>query len=234
MKKLTILYDNTATSSSLLASHGFSCLLEGEENILFDTGESGSLLLKNMETLGINPLSVSAVVISHEHYDHIGGLASFLSVNPRTRVYMLPPSSGKTEEILSNAWENCIVSGDPRKLTPSIMTTGKVEGPCNEQGLVVQGEEGALLLVGCCHPGPVAMVERASLLAGRKILYLVGGFHFLYTPEEETLRILRALKDLGVVHITPAHCTGFFAIEAIHNLWGERCTPGGVGKTIFW
>ena len=44
---VTILYDNRSMRDDLLSSHGFSCLIENHQGrrVLFDTGESGPLLL---------------------------------------------------------------------------------------------------------------------------------------------------------------------------------------------
>ena len=54
--KITILYDNYQARDDLYYGWGFSCLVEyNNETLLFDTGENGNLLLKNMEKLNIDP-----------------------------------------------------------------------------------------------------------------------------------------------------------------------------------
>ena len=61
----------------LIAEHGLAMLLEyGGNKILFDTGAT-DILAKNAETLGIDFSEISAVVLSHGHNDHTGGLAHF-------------------------------------------------------------------------------------------------------------------------------------------------------------
>jgi 7,8-dihydropterin-6-yl-methyl-4-(beta-D-ribofuranosyl)aminobenzene 5'-phosphate synthase len=77
---LTIVYDNNQYDRALEARWGFSCYIKGaEKTLLFDVGGEGSVLIGNMEKLEIDPHTVDAVVLSHVHYDHIGGLSYFLS-----------------------------------------------------------------------------------------------------------------------------------------------------------
>jgi len=42
--------------------------------ILFDTGQTGTAISHNPRLLGVNMAAISAVVLSHGHYDHTGGL----------------------------------------------------------------------------------------------------------------------------------------------------------------
>jgi 7,8-dihydropterin-6-yl-methyl-4-(beta-D-ribofuranosyl)aminobenzene 5'-phosphate synthase len=56
-------------------------------SILFDTGSSGHFL-DNATALGIDIESVELAVLSHGHYDHGGGLRSFLNANSKAVVYM--------------------------------------------------------------------------------------------------------------------------------------------------
>lgn len=78
--RLTCVVDNSVeTSSSLWGEHGLSFMIEtDEEKILFDTGQSGDVLLHNLDKLKEKPKDFSTVVLSHGHYDHTGGLAAFL------------------------------------------------------------------------------------------------------------------------------------------------------------
>ena len=67
--------------------HGLSILVEiGEEYYLFDTGSS-DVAIRNAEKLNIDLSKITAIVISHTHYDHIGGLGEFLKkLENKTRV----------------------------------------------------------------------------------------------------------------------------------------------------
>lgn len=84
--KVTTVVENTTFQPELQAEHGLAFHIEADGvNILFDTGQT-DLLLQNALTLGIDLLEVDAVVISHGHYDHIGGLNAFLELNKRAKV----------------------------------------------------------------------------------------------------------------------------------------------------
>lgn len=79
MKELhiTVLVENTARGQGLLAEHGLALWIEvGGKRTLFDCGQSG-LLRHNAGHLGINLATTDAVVLSHGHYDHSGGLTAF-------------------------------------------------------------------------------------------------------------------------------------------------------------
>ncbi len=232
--EITVLYDNFLFLPELLPSHGFSCLIKGEEKVLFDTGESGPLLFKNLELLRIDPLSISRVVISHEHYDHIGGLGYFLAQNSNVVVYGLPSFSEATKEEIKERGGHFVEVGRGMEIASSVFTTGEVDGPVKEQALVIKGEQGFLLLGGCCHPGVVRMVQAASSLVGDKIRFVMGGLHLYHSSDEEIVKTLEALRELGVEKMAPSHCSGFFALDTAQKLWKENFVSSGVGKSITW
>jgi 7,8-dihydropterin-6-yl-methyl-4-(beta-D-ribofuranosyl)aminobenzene 5'-phosphate synthase len=71
----------------LLAGHGLALLVILEQDgrrtrVLMDTGNSPLSLFNNLEALGRDPKEIDAVVVSHAHPDHYGGLLEFLSRRP--------------------------------------------------------------------------------------------------------------------------------------------------------
>jgi len=156
MVKLTIVYDNEVFQKGLRSDWGFSCLVEIERRkILFDTGADGNILLHNMEKLNINPEDIDAVFLSHNHWDHIGGLESLLNVKPDIKIYR-PDFSSK-----------------PKEFYPNLLTTGILEGI--EQSLMIKTNKGLVVVGGCSHPG---LENILSVAREQASIYLVlGGFH---------------------------------------------------------
>jgi len=75
------------TGCGLRAEHGYSALVtvrtgRSTGTVLLDTGISPDGLLSNVDALGIDLDPVEAVVLSHGHYDHTGGLATLARRRP--------------------------------------------------------------------------------------------------------------------------------------------------------
>jgi glyoxylase-like metal-dependent hydrolase (beta-lactamase superfamily II) len=86
----TVLFDNFWTDDRLQTGWGYALLLEtAEHTVLFDTGGDGGVLLENMRLLGKDPMAIDAVVISHAHGDHTGGLEALLDLGIEPRLYLL-------------------------------------------------------------------------------------------------------------------------------------------------
>ncbi len=75
--------DGGAAPTTLHAEHGFSALIRlttGDEShtLLFDLGISPNGMVENLDRLQIDPRDIEAVVLSHGHMDHTGGLAGLV------------------------------------------------------------------------------------------------------------------------------------------------------------
>ena len=95
MIRLVCLAENTSDNSELHAEHGLSVYVETKKHkILFDLGQSG-LFRENAEKLGIDLKKVDTVIISHGHYDHGGGLAELIKINPNAKIYLKSNAFGE-------------------------------------------------------------------------------------------------------------------------------------------
>jgi 7,8-dihydropterin-6-yl-methyl-4-(beta-D-ribofuranosyl)aminobenzene 5'-phosphate synthase len=91
--KIVIVSDNCVFRPGLLAEHGFAAWVEADGfRLLFDTGQ-GMALVHNAGELHLPLETLGAVVLSHGHYDHTGGLAAVLARSPSARLYLHPAAA---------------------------------------------------------------------------------------------------------------------------------------------
>src|SRR5260370_3145429 len=99
---------NKPPGKTLVSEFGLSMLAEtrrGTEtrNVLMDFGFTPEALINNTNLLGIDPAGLDAMVLSHGHYDHFGGLAGFLRANNGKLKAKLPIYIGGEEGFFSRA-----------------------------------------------------------------------------------------------------------------------------------
>ena len=177
--KITIIYDNEA-KQDFKARWGFSCLIENNKKFLFDTGADSGILLYNMKLLNINPKTIDIVVLSHNHWDHTGGLKGFLKANENKAKIYQPTAFSK-----------------PTKISKGIYSTGALGLFIKEQSLVIKTKKGLVILVGCSHPGVDKILDVAEKFG--KTYAVIGGFHGFAKLE----------KLQGIKLIAPCHCTQY-------------------------
>ncbi len=212
--KLTIVYDNEiyVKDIGLKSDWGFSCVIEKEyEIILFDTGANGKILLHNMKNLGINPKNIDKIVISHEHWDHKGGLKSLVPYIKDVELYHLGREV-PSEKMIS------INPEIPEKISEDIWTTGRLKGLLDEQSLVLKSKNGRYLLTGCSHPGVEKILQTAKQIGD--IVGIVGGLH--------GFNKFYVLKELDL--ICPCHCTAHK--QDLQRAFPDITSNCGVGKII--
>ena len=122
---ITILVDDTACEG-LACEHGLCFWIErAGVPVLFDTGQS-DIIIKNAERLGIDPARTKAIVLSHGHYDHTGGLAAVLDVAPEATVYLHPAAVEPKFSRRNNKTRAIGVSDSTRGLINRMDDSGKV------------------------------------------------------------------------------------------------------------
>lgn len=84
---IQVLIENTVFKKGLISEHGLSLLLEkGSDQIIIDTGQSGKFV-HNALQMNIDLTKIKKVILTHGHYDHVGGLKRFLEMNKNAAVY---------------------------------------------------------------------------------------------------------------------------------------------------
>ncbi len=193
--KITVLYDNNARDG-LMSGWGFSCLIEDGQKVLFDCGDKGAPLLHNMEKLGVDPASIDIIALSHDHWDHTGGLKEVLKRTGSVKVIVPASFSEETKGIIRDNAEMVEVEG-PRMISENVYTTGELQskGLPNEQSLAVRTNKGLIVITGCAHPGLSEIISKAREMG--RIYMIMGGFHGFSD--------FSALDGIDVV--SPCHCT---------------------------
>jgi 7,8-dihydropterin-6-yl-methyl-4-(beta-D-ribofuranosyl)aminobenzene 5'-phosphate synthase len=68
---------------------GFSCLVKYHGlTVLFDSGTNANIFEQNIKTLDIDLRKVDIAIVSHGHYDHIGGFDYLIALNPNVKIYL--------------------------------------------------------------------------------------------------------------------------------------------------
>jgi 7,8-dihydropterin-6-yl-methyl-4-(beta-D-ribofuranosyl)aminobenzene 5'-phosphate synthase len=200
--RITVVYDNEA-KPPFKSDWGFACLIESKDHaVMFDTGARSDILIYNLSKLGLVTKKIDAIVLSHDHFDHTGGLDGILELQPDVKI--IEPSSLST----------------PTELFPGITSSGiiGVKG-AQEQSLFCSVENGLVVVTGCSHPGLGNIIKVARDLG--RIHAVVGGFHGFDN--------YNALEGISV--IIPCHCTSHkHDIQLIYPNSYRECGVGNVFK----
>jgi 7,8-dihydropterin-6-yl-methyl-4-(beta-D-ribofuranosyl)aminobenzene 5'-phosphate synthase len=141
MPKIACVVDDQA-NPPFRSEHGLAFRIETNDGcLLLDTGASEAVLLHNLARLGGHPRDVGAIVLSHAHNDHTGGLLAVLSQRAGLPVYahsdlFRPRFTGRQQVYkpvgLPRAREELArladlhLSADPAEVLPGLWTTGEI------------------------------------------------------------------------------------------------------------
>jgi len=194
---------------------GFACLVG--EDILFDTFCNYRVLSQRLKKGNVDEASLRHVVISHNHWDHTGGLPPLIDHNPQLQVHY-PALDVKT-------------------LQTGVHVTRAIEGVfdgghIDEHALIIETLHGLCMIVGCSHPGIVPMVQAVKRDFKGRVHTVIGGLHLMDDSRQTIGACAQALQNEGVCRIAPTHCTGWRAERILKRAFGDGFVGVREGQTL--
>ncbi len=192
--KITILNENTVYKRGLLAEHGLSLYIECHgKKILFDAGQS-DVFIRNAKTLGVDLQNLDAVVLSHGHYDHCGGMEALVKEIKLPKVYITKDAFEEKKNINPDGvtYRSIGIDWEKSLLEDKVV---EVEGRC-------QISEGIYLLQGIPYtndfeePGKGLMVLRNEEL----IVDKMEDEQILVIEEGDRLHVFLGCSHPGIIN----------------------------------
>ena len=274
------------------AHHGLSLLITAylgsdKRTLLFDAGPHGETFLRNAKILGLDLAEVEAVVLSHGHWDHAGGLVAAIEQISRgesegvmgrkgVECYLHPgmfaeralqkpngevirfeqvPNVDELEEagakVVNTKEPQFIADGAfylsgeiPRRTAYETGLPGHVRRASDGQGwepdpLILDErfisvhvkDKGQVVFSACSHAGLVNVLTHAQSVFPEVELYGVfGGLHLSGVTEKIIPQTVDDLRQFDLQLIAAGHCTGWRALSAMSNVFGDELVPLAVGK----
>ena len=247
------LYEEASADEGYDFGHGVSYLIRTDSStILMDLGNNPAETthlpaIQNMQTLGIPWEEVDAIMISHPHPDHLGGVKAWqdntLSFGDFTgdlnQMSIYVPTS------ITYSGAKLIRSSEPTLVSKDIATTGVISYPevfpislfsakGYEQGLVIHvAGQGLVMITGCGHPTMEKLVERAETLFGEQVVGVVGGLHYEKLSAEDVQTHIQFLepRQPKLIALSP-HDSSPAALEAFQSAFTEAYQSIRVGEAI--
>ena len=156
MITLRCLVDNAVfRGSALWGEHGVAFWIETPDgSLLFDTGQSGDVLVHNAELMDIDFGRCDALALSHAHYDHTGGLERFFGLSRSGIPLYASPDLFRERYVLKDGQARSIglsipqddvarqtqlrLSSEPLEILPGVWTTGEISARLDFEGRSAQ------------------------------------------------------------------------------------------------
>lgn len=201
-----VLFDTTfSKEKDFRTGFGYSVFVQYEgKRLLFDLGADAATLEHNIKTAGIDPATLDAVAVSHNHFDHMSGLTYIRKVRPDLDVFV-PPGQDFDDGKL-------IPLGDTASITPNLTllrthTETPTVGIADEISVLIRTAQGPYLITACSHTSVATIVDKAMKLANAEIFHYTGGARLKFRGVEDAKKVVGDLKARKVKHVSPGHCS---------------------------
>jgi len=208
------------------------------QDLLFDTFGDPYVFLRNAEKMNIDLSKIKHIAISHDHWDHIAGLWYVINRFKDVNVYICPNFDIKIKERIRSFGVNVVETKGLLRIKDEIYSTGEIEGRykninISEQALVVNSENGLIVLTGCAHPGILKIIEEVKAKFPVEHIYLVlGGFHLMDQDKRAIEIVAENFKKMGIIKVGPTHCSGKLAEEIFKKIYQDNFMAIKTGQTL--
>jgi 7,8-dihydropterin-6-yl-methyl-4-(beta-D-ribofuranosyl)aminobenzene 5'-phosphate synthase len=186
---------------------GYAALVEVDgRRILFDTGAEPDTVAFNAKALGIDLADVEEVVLSHNHWDHVGGLVAL-----RTALMARNPKALSIVHVGAGAFLPAPANSPRRDFRAAYLATG---------GQIREHAGPVLLAPDMWLTGPVARVH-PEVNYGRSVRVIVDGREVPDTVPEDSSLVIRTEDGLIVL-------TGCGHAGAVNIVTAARAIAGAL------
>ncbi len=236
--KITVLCENQAghkNAKSCLAEWGLSLYLQTKDiNLLFDAGHT-DVYRHNAKRLKLDLNETDFIVLSHHHWDHVGGLQHHgfkakknLVVHPEL-IAKLPAKEARK---IHNDFQ-IIASAEPLQLSRGVFYLGEIprvnrfekglfkeKRMSDDSALAIKTRNGAVVITGCSHSGICNICQHAKQVTGQKLFAVIGGFHLFENDPKAVEGTIRYFKKERPKHIYPMHCIDLSTLARFYDELG--------------
>ena len=217
--------------------------------ILLDFGYTPNAYLNNMEILGVDAAKTQALIASHGHFDHFGGMIGFLEKH-RIRVV----NCERPTVVLGHAFTTGTISHTSfERVLPNTMVqyfkrpdglgcdlpaeNAKAQGKpvqdvhIHEHGTCFNVKDRGLVVISSCgHAGIINTARQAMAVSGVKKLHAaLGGFHLFPAPDDYVRKTVEEFKALDPEVIVPMHCSGPTLVAMLRTDLADRIITSATG-----
>jgi len=222
--RIKVIATGSSAGERLAGRWGVSFLIG--RSVLFDTFGDPGVLLDNIRRFNVDTGRIRHIVLSHDDWDHIGGLRPLIENRKDITVYICPGSRREIKRRFASSGVKLVEMRKAAQIKNGICSTGELTGRSSgrkiyEQSLVVKTPGGTTVICGCAHPGAVKIVRSVRRRFRGGVNCLIGGFHLKDNTDRKNKSVIAALRRLGVRRIAPTHCTGERATEMMRGAFGS-------------